>query len=95
MEEMAEVPMKRLHTALFFPYIVGLEKFFEHFHCELRLFFFAQKVSIIVPSLDLMPLREGPSIHFLLNHQFQEKWVNDRIRSFLVWWEVASRGVSQ
>ena len=43
MEEMAEVPMKRLHTALFFPYIVGLEKFFEHFHCELRLFFFCTK----------------------------------------------------
>ena len=94
MEEMAEVPMKRLHTALFFPYIMGLRSLLSTsiVSCDC---FFAQKVSIIVPSLDLMPLREGPSTHFLLNHQFQEKWVNDRIRSFLVWWEVASRGVSQ
>ena len=56
-------------------------------------FCFAQKGSIIVPSLDLMPLREGPSIHFWLNHRWRKIGSTIVLKLFSL--VVASRGVSQ
>lgn len=69
LEEMAEVPLKENTAFVFWPYQSmrggGLERSFlitSIVSCDG--FCFAQKGSIIVPSLDLMPFREGPPIHF-------------------------------